>query len=150
MVSVHNSKTLTKTEVGTRDWIIAVIDLTMLLFGIMWIWELWIWKAMECFKWDLMGYPSRNIEDFVTESNLKCGRLTLEFSEKNFNMWPRDCFCDILVKNVAVFCPFLKNIPKANIKRFILVVLTKEVSEMTSIEFVLWLSLSKNIWKRKI
>ena len=79
------------------------------------------------------------------------GLLAQEASvEKNFNMWPRDCFCDILVKNVTVFCPFLKNIPKANIKRFILVVLTKEVSEMTSIEFVLWLSLSKNIWKRKI
>ena len=29
MVSVHSSKTLTKTEVGTRDWGIAVIGLTM-------------------------------------------------------------------------------------------------------------------------
>ena len=34
MVSVHSSKTLTKTEVGTRDWGIAVIGLTMLLFEI--------------------------------------------------------------------------------------------------------------------
>jgi len=32
MVSVHSSKTLTKTKVGTRDWGIAVIGLTMLLF----------------------------------------------------------------------------------------------------------------------
>jgi hypothetical protein len=32
MVSVHSSKTLTKTEVGTGDWGIAVIGLTMLLF----------------------------------------------------------------------------------------------------------------------
>ena len=32
MVSVHGSKTLTKTEVDTRDWGIAVIGLTMLLF----------------------------------------------------------------------------------------------------------------------
>jgi hypothetical protein len=40
MVSVHISKTLTKTEVGTRDWGIAVIDLAMLLSGRMWIWGL--------------------------------------------------------------------------------------------------------------
>jgi hypothetical protein len=24
---------------------------------------------------------------------------------ENFNMWLRDCFCDILVKNVAIFLP---------------------------------------------
>jgi hypothetical protein len=35
-------ETLTKTEVGTRDWGIAVIGLTMLLFGRMWISGLWI------------------------------------------------------------------------------------------------------------
>ena len=50
MVFVHSSKTLTKTQVGARDWGIAVIGLTMLLFGRMWILGLWIWKAMECFK----------------------------------------------------------------------------------------------------
>jgi hypothetical protein len=37
MVSVHSSKTLTKTEVRARDWGIAVIGLTMLLFERMWI-----------------------------------------------------------------------------------------------------------------
>jgi hypothetical protein len=65
--------------------------------------------------------------------------------EKNFNMLPRDCSCDILVKNVAAFCPCLKNLPKVKVKRFILIALTKEVSEMPSIDFVLWLSLMKNI-----
>ena len=50
MVSVHRHKNLTKTVVGTRDWGIAVVGLTMVLFGGMQIWGLWIWKAMECFK----------------------------------------------------------------------------------------------------
>ena len=47
MMSVHSSKTLTKTEVSTRDWGIAMIGLTMLLFG--GIMELWIRKAVEYF-----------------------------------------------------------------------------------------------------
>jgi hypothetical protein len=29
------------------------------------IWGLWIWKTLEYFKWDLMGYSSSNMEDFV-------------------------------------------------------------------------------------
>jgi hypothetical protein len=96
MVSVHSSKTLTKTEVGTRLWGTAVIGLTMLLFGRKWIWGLWIWKAMDCFKWSLMGHPRRNMKDFVANSDLNCGSLALEvFEEKNFSMWPRDCPCDI-------------------------------------------------------
>jgi hypothetical protein len=56
MMSVHSSKTLTKTEVSTRDWGIAMIGLTMLLFGGPWIWGLWIWKAVECFKYNIVGY----------------------------------------------------------------------------------------------
>lgn len=63
MVSIYISKTLSNTEVGTRNWDTAVRDLTMFLFGGMWILGLWIWKAMESFKWDLLGYFSRNIED---------------------------------------------------------------------------------------
>ena len=47
MVSVHSSKALTKTKVGTRDGGIAVIGLTMLLFERMWILGLWIWKAVD-------------------------------------------------------------------------------------------------------
>jgi hypothetical protein len=77
-VSVHSNKNLTKTEVGTRDWGIAMIGLTMLLFERIWIWGLWIWKAVECFKWGLMCYPSRNMKDFVTESDLNCEDLAQE------------------------------------------------------------------------
>jgi hypothetical protein len=44
-------------------------------------------------------------------------------------MCPRDCFCVILVKNVADFCPCFKSLPEAKVKRYILIVLTKEVSK---------------------
>ena len=33
MVYLNSKETLTKTEVGTRDWGIVVIGLTMFLFG---------------------------------------------------------------------------------------------------------------------
>jgi hypothetical protein len=85
-----------------------VTGLTMILFGRMWIWGFWIWKAMKCFKWGLMGYPSRNMEDFVAVSDFSCADLAQEGSvEKDVSMWPRDCFCSILVKNMAAFCPCL-------------------------------------------
>jgi hypothetical protein len=58
----------------------------MLLFGRMWILGLWIWKAVGCFKCDLMGYPSRNMEDFDTESDLNCVELTQEVSVENVNI----------------------------------------------------------------
>ena len=34
-------------------------------------------------------------------------------------MWQRDGSCAIFVKNVAAFCPCLKSLPKAKVKRFI-------------------------------
>jgi hypothetical protein len=55
----------------------------MLLFG-RWI----FWKAMKCFKWGLLSYPSRNMEDFVAESNLNCAVLAQE-------VWRRISVCDI-------------------------------------------------------
>ena len=60
------------------------------------------------------------MEDFATESDLNCADLAQEVSkEKNFRVWHKDCFCGILVKNVAAFCPCLKNLPKATISIFI-------------------------------
>jgi hypothetical protein len=76
-----------------------------------------------------MGYPTRNMEDFITESDLNCVDLAQRVSMKNFNMWPRDCFCGILV-NVATFCPCLKSLPESKGRRLRLIALTKEVSEI--------------------
>jgi hypothetical protein len=116
----------------------------MFLFEKMWIWGLWIWKAVECFKWGLIGHPSRNMKDFDARNNLNCVDLAQEISkEKNFRMWHKDCFCDILVKNVATFCPYLKSLPEAKVKRLRLIALTKEISKNLSRDFVLWLSLMK-------
>jgi hypothetical protein len=93
-----------------------------------------------------MGHSSRNIEDFVAEGDLNYAGLTKGVSvEKNFSAWPRDCFCGILSKNVAAFCPYLKSLPEVKVKRFILIALTKEVSKKPSRDFVLWLSLMKSI-----
>ena len=61
----------------------------MFLLGGTWIFGLWIWKATECFKWDLTGHPSRNMEDIGAEGDLNSGDHSYE----------------VLVKNVAAFCP---------------------------------------------
>ena len=70
------------------------------------------------------------MEDFVAESDLNCADLAQEVSvEKNFSMWPRDCFCGILVKIVAALCHCLKSLPKSKVKRLKLIALTKEISK---------------------
>lgn len=46
IVSLQSNKALTKTEIGTGEWGIAVIGL-MLLFGGMQTLGLWIRKAVE-------------------------------------------------------------------------------------------------------
>ena len=84
------------------------------------------------------------MEEFVFRGNLNCVDLAQEISkEKNFSMWHKDCLCGILVKNVATFCPCLKSLPEAKVKRLELIALTKEVSKKPSRDFVLWLSLMK-------
>jgi hypothetical protein len=69
-------------------------------------------------------------------SDLNCADLVQEVSEeKNFSMWYKDCFCGILVKNVVTFCPCLKSLPEAKVKRLGLIeltALTKEVSKKPS------------------
>jgi hypothetical protein len=89
------------------------------------------------------------MEDLVAGSNLNCVDLAQEISkEKNFRMWHEDCFCVILMKNVATFCSCLKSLPEAKVKRLRLIVLTKDVSKNLSRDFVFWLSLMKSSLKK--
>ena len=94
---------------------------------------------MECYKCGLVGPLSRNMEDNSTEGYLNCSSLALEVSmEKNFTMLCRDHSCDIFMKNMAAFCPCPKNLPEAKVKRFGLIVLTRETSKKPNIDSVLW------------
>jgi len=132
MVSVNSNKTLTKTKVGTRNWVIAVIGVIMFLFGRMWIWELWIWEAVEFFKWISMGYSSRNMEDFAADSDLNTTDPARVVSvEKSLGVCHRDCFCCNLIKNGTGVCPCLKSLPEAKVKRFILITLTQKLPAET-------------------
>ena len=73
--------------------------------------------------------------------------------EGNVSMWPRDCFCDILMKNMAAFFHCPKNLSEAKVKRFRLIALKKEVSKQFSVRSVLWLlklTTMKNILMKRI
>lgn len=82
----------------------------MLLFRRIWnILELWPRKEIVHFKLGLMDNPIRSMEDSVSEGDLKYEGLAQSASEeKNISKWPTDQTCDILVKNMTVFCPFQK------------------------------------------
>ena len=84
---------------------------------------------MECLKWDLVGHSSRNMEDNCTKSSLNSG----------------DCSYDVLAKIVAAFCPCLKGLPEAKVKRFCLIAVIKEVSKKSSTDFVFWFTLTRSI-----
>ena len=49
-----------------------------------------------------MACSSRNMEDFVTESDLNCADLAQEVSGENFSLWARDCFCGIFGEEYAL------------------------------------------------
>ena len=55
------------------------------------------------------------------------GLKRLVSEEKNVSMWPRDCFLCYLVENMAAFCPCLKNLFEAKVKRLRLFEIEKGV-----------------------
>ena len=75
---------------------------------------------MEWFRWSLRDHPSQNAEYGCVEGDFNyCRPAGQDVSEgQNFSMWPRDCSCNILVKNVAAFCRCLKSQPESKVKRF--------------------------------
>ena len=50
-----------------------------------------------------MGHPSTNMEDGGAEGDLNCVILLAQADseEQNCGMWPKDCSCNSLVKNMA-------------------------------------------------
>lgn len=82
-----------------------------------------------------MGQTSRSMEDSGTEINVDYESLGQEASEEmNINKWPRDCSCDMLVKNVAVFYIWPNNLSEAKLKSFGLTALAEEISRQPGID----------------
>jgi hypothetical protein len=58
------------------------------------------WNTLNGTYWDTL----EKIWIFVAVRGLNCADLAQAVSmKKNFNMWPKACFCGILGKNVAAF-----------------------------------------------
>jgi hypothetical protein len=91
MVSLHSNRTLAKIGVAIREQGIAVIGLTMLLFGRIWkALRLWIRKAVECCNQGLIGHSDGSIGDSSAESHANYNSTGQEVSEmKNIRKWSR-------------------------------------------------------------
>jgi hypothetical protein len=73
------------------------------------------------------------MEDSGDEDDLNCWSLAQEVSEKNADMWLRDCSCFILAKNVT-FCYCPKSFS------FGIILLAEEISKQRSIAAIICLS----------
>ena len=97
-------------EVGTRYWVIPMINRTMFWFGGIWTLLLLVTKVAECFTHWLIVHSNRNMED----SGAECDLMNCEAHLKRFQRRrSRDHSCDILLKNLIDFCPCLKGLPEA-------------------------------------
>ena len=118
-----------------------MIGLTMNLLGKFGHWYFGLrqkWNAL--IKHYLMIHTSRSMEDSGVKSDLNCRNLTQVVSEENSSMLPRNYSCDILVKNMAAFCPCPKSLPEVKVKRLGLISLVgKKISRQSSIDSIMWL-----------
>jgi hypothetical protein len=130
MVSLHNNRIVTKTEVVNRTGSVAVTGLTMpLLGGRMWTLGLWTGNAVERFKWDflrsLAGAVLRVIWTLGTwyEKILIRGLVT-----SLVTIWQRLWLLIAVVQ---------KNLPEAKGKCFGLMVLAEEISRQSRTDYVM-------------
>jgi hypothetical protein len=56
----------------------------------------------------------------------------------------KNCSCDVLVTNMAAYCPCVKSLHEANGKRFIITELTN-MSQIMVLRLSLWITLMKSI-----
>ena len=89
----------------------------MLLVGGMWTLELCIRTEDAFCKQDFLGHSHRSMEDSCAECHVNYEGPAQELlEESNISEWTRDCFCDVLAKNVAAFCSCSKTFPEAKLK----------------------------------
>ena len=86
MVPIHRNRNPNCERGCYQKQGIAMVGLIMLSFGGIQTLVLWVRKAIECFKYFLMGHTSRNMEDNGVENNLNCWGLAQKYSKENFSM----------------------------------------------------------------
>ena len=50
-----------------------------------------------------MNHPNKDMENIGAKDDLNYADLVQEVTGENATMWPKNCFCDILVENMGAF-----------------------------------------------
>ena len=125
MQSLYRNRTITETELGTRNWDTALKGLTKLLFGeLQIIWGLWIKTATECYKQSLMGHHSKSTKDSRAENNEDYGPAQEVLEGENI----RNNYFSIFCKKFGFCFPYQKKKLPKDKKSFGLTLLAKELS----------------------
>ena len=83
-----------------------------------------------------MNHLSKRTGNSGTKGDLS---LTQVSKKKNIRMSLRDCCCDSLVKNMAIFCSSKENLPEAKLKSYGLTALEEDISKQPTVDCVAWL-----------